>query len=186
LLSGDDAKPPVDSVWLWLPELFKLLDAVADNEPLARRFAAAWYYTATEVDFSNDSDDEERLSISAAMHAVMPAPKSASRPPVRPLPLRLLSMPMMMMTMSTMKMTDDADAADDDDDDDDDGEDLLPEGDDEDEEIVDDADENDAVDAFTDMADAMAQGGRENAIEALGRMMSAAAANGETLTARRV
>jgi hypothetical protein len=180
LLSGDDAKPPVDSVWLWLPELFKLLDAVADNEPLARRLAAAWYYTATEVDFSNDSDDEEEDQDDAAVMA----PKSAST----------TSSPVAAPAVSDDndddddnvddgQDEDDNDAADDDDDDDDDGEDYTPEGDDEDEEIVDDADENDAVDAFTDMADAMAQGGRENAIEALGRMMSAAAANGETLTA---
>jgi hypothetical protein len=176
LLAGDDAVPPKDSVWLWLPELFKLFDAVADAEPLARRLAAAWYYTATEVDFSNDSDDEEADdTVDQASDA---APKSASTSATAS-PIAVAA----PAVDDDDDDDDDDDNDDDDDDDDDDGDEFIPDDEVDDEEIVDDADEGDAVDAFTDMADAMAQGGRENAIEALGRMMSAAAANGETLSA---
>lgn len=60
LLKGDDAKPPNDAVWLWLPELFKVLVAEKAN-PESRRLAACWYYTATEVDFGNEDEEEEDL-----------------------------------------------------------------------------------------------------------------------------
>jgi hypothetical protein len=121
LLTGDDAKPPADSVWLWLPELFKLLAAVADKHPNARRLAGAWYYTATEVDLSNDDDDDDEDDVEDETEkAAAPAVVGDG----------------------------DDDDDEDDDDDDDEGEEFVPEDEGEDEEIDDDGDEDEDEDAW--------------------------------------
>eukprot|EP01091_Cochliopodium_minus_P001936 TRINITY_DN11889_c0_g1_i1.p1 TRINITY_DN11889_c0_g1~~TRINITY_DN11889_c0_g1_i1.p1 ORF type:complete len:532 (+),score=209.98 TRINITY_DN11889_c0_g1_i1:29-1597(+) len=61
LIDEDEKKEPTKNGFLWIKDLFKIFREENKN-PKSRRLAGCWYYTASQINFDEEDEEEEDIN----------------------------------------------------------------------------------------------------------------------------